>query len=118
MLSTDGPRGPFVVVCDGMGGAAGGDVASDLAARAAWSELVEAQATDDPEVFARLLRRGVRVANQRVWAEGRREPERVYPLLGGPDLAETPAFRAVAARHDEMLQSYRRRAWDERPASH
>ncbi len=68
-----GGRGVLVVVCDGMGGAQGGEVASDLATRTLWTEMRDAQATDQLEVFARLLRRAARTANRRVWEEGQRE---------------------------------------------
>jgi len=69
----EGPRGPLLVVCDGMGGASAGEVAAELATRSLWRELSGSHATDDPEVFARLLRRAVRVANLRVFEEGQRE---------------------------------------------
>lgn len=67
-------RGPLLVVCDGMGGVEGGEVASELAAKVIWREMKNTGATRDPEVFARLLRRATRVANQDVHAMGRREP--------------------------------------------
>lgn len=69
-----GERGPLLVVCDGMGGTDGGEVASELAARAIWREMKASQPTRDPEVFARLLRRATRVANHDVHATGKREP--------------------------------------------
>lgn len=68
-----GARGHVLVVCDGMGGASGGEVAAELAARTLWRELRASQDTDQPAVFARLLRRAVRVANARVFDESRRE---------------------------------------------
>jgi serine/threonine protein phosphatase PrpC len=67
-------RGPLVVVCDGMGGVDGGEIASELAAQVMWREMKGTPATRAPEVFARLLRRAVRVANHDVHAMARREP--------------------------------------------
>ena len=67
-------RGPLLVVCDGMGGVEGGEIASELAAQVLWREMKRTPATRDPEVFARLLRRAVRVANHDVHAMSRREP--------------------------------------------
>jgi protein phosphatase len=70
---TSGSRGPLLVVCDGMGGVEGGEVASELAAKVMWREMKGTPATKDPEVFARLLRRAARVANHDVHATAKRE---------------------------------------------
>lgn len=67
-------RGPIMVVCDGMGGVEGGEIASDLAAQVVWRELKGMPGARDAEVFARLLRRAVRVANHDVHAMAKREP--------------------------------------------
>lgn len=73
--SGGGARGPLLVVCDGMGGVAGGEVASDLAIRVTWREMATSPGSLDAEVFARLLRRAVRIANAEVHDVGRRDPE-------------------------------------------
>lgn len=67
-------RGPLFVVCDGMGGVEGGEVASELAAKAIWREMKGTPGTPDPEVFARLLRRATRVANHDVHETAKKEP--------------------------------------------
>ncbi len=72
--SSHGERGPLLVICDGMGGVDGGEVASELAAKVMWREMKGTPATRDPEVFARLLRRAARVANHDVHEMARREP--------------------------------------------
>ena len=72
--ATVSERGPLLVVCDGMGGVDGGEIASELATLVMWREMKRTAATRDPEVFARLLRRAVRVANHDVHAMSRREP--------------------------------------------
>ncbi len=69
----EGDRGPLLVVCDGMGGVEGGEVASELAAQVLWREMKNVPSVRDPEVFARLLRRAARVANHDVHSLGRRE---------------------------------------------
>lgn len=70
---TSGQRGPLFVICDGMGGVDGGEIASELAAKVMWREMKSTPATRDPEVFARLIRRAARVANHDVHAMARRE---------------------------------------------
>lgn len=69
-----GARGPLLVVCDGMGGVDGGEIASELAAQVMWREMRATPATRDVEVFARLMRRAARIANHDVHAMSRREP--------------------------------------------
>ena len=69
-----GPRGMVVLVCDGMGGVAGGEVAAAQAVESTWRELRSANLAGNPEVAARLLRRAVRAANLDVWTRGRATP--------------------------------------------
>ncbi len=48
--------------------------------------------------------------------KGRREPERVYALLGDADFAVSSTFQTFAAVHDKMLSAYRGQRWNEATA--
>lgn len=64
-----GPRGSLFMVADGMGGAAAGEIASQMAIEIVLKELRENWlALQDPsaEGFARALRRATQVANQQI----------------------------------------------------
>jgi len=43
--------------------------------------------------------------------KGKTEPERVFALLGGRELADQPGFQALAAANGELLARYRGRDW-------
>jgi len=65
-----GDKGAALLVCDGMGGAAAGEVASQMAVDSIYDALAasEPQARD---AFARLLRRAVQHANERIFIQSR-----------------------------------------------
>jgi PPM family protein phosphatase len=65
-----GDKGALLLVCDGMGGAAAGEVASQMAV----DSIYEALAASEPQTrdaFARLLRRAVEHANERIFIQSR-----------------------------------------------
>jgi PPM family protein phosphatase len=65
-----GEKGAVLLVCDGMGGAAAGEVASKMAV----DSIYEALAAADPQPrdgFARLVRRAVERANERIFIQSR-----------------------------------------------
>jgi serine/threonine protein phosphatase PrpC len=65
-----GERGGLMLVCDGMGGAAAGEVASQMAVDSIYDALVAA----DPQprdAFARLVRRAVQQANEKIFVQSR-----------------------------------------------
>ena len=65
-----GDKGALLLVCDGMGGAAAGEVASQMAV----DSIFEALAATDPsprDAFARLVRRSVELANERIFIQSR-----------------------------------------------
>jgi adenylate cyclase len=44
--------------------------------------------------------------------KGKSEVVRVYTLLGGPEIAQSDAYRALSEQHDAMLAAFRARDWD------
>jgi protein phosphatase len=69
-----GARGTLLAVCDGMGGAAAGEVASALAADVIYEEMAHApESAGDRAIMGRLLRRAVRAANLRVHEESKKQ---------------------------------------------
>src|SRR3954454_17616507 len=65
-----GTKGALLLVCDGMGGAAAGEVASQMAV----DSISSALSTSEPsprDAFARRLRRAIEDANDRIYAQSR-----------------------------------------------
>src|SRR3546814_9259838 len=44
--------------------------------------------------------------------KGKREPQRIFALLGGPELMEDPEVRSTIAIMHDLLSAYRLQAWD------
>lgn len=74
-----GERGALVVVADGMGGAAAGEQASEMATEVIYSHLVRSWGDDaeerDPQRFAYCLKEAVEVANGQIHACAASRPE-------------------------------------------
>jgi protein phosphatase len=65
-----GEKGALLLVCDGMGGAAAGEVASQMAVDSIY-EALNAAEPQPRDAFARLVRRSVELANERIFIQSR-----------------------------------------------
>jgi protein phosphatase len=65
-----GDKGALFLVCDGMGGAAAGEVASQMAVDSIY-EALAAAAPQPRDGFARLVRRAVQHANEKIFIQSR-----------------------------------------------
>ena len=73
-----GPRGTLLVVADGMGGAAAGELASEMATDTIYAHLVKtwnAEGEATPQRFAYRLKEAVEVANSSIHAHAKAHPE-------------------------------------------
>ena len=68
---SDTPVGALIVVCDGMGGANGGSIASSMAVRMIFSHFSEASEQDDP---VELIKTSVIEANKAILETGNSDP--------------------------------------------
>ena len=65
-----GNKGAALLVCDGMGGAAAGEIASQMAVDSIYDALAASE-PQERDAFARLLRRAVQQANERIFIQSR-----------------------------------------------
>jgi protein phosphatase len=72
-----GPRGTLFVVADGMGGAAAGELASEMATDTIYAHLLKTWNEDEvtPQRFAYRLKEAVEVANASIHAHAKAHPE-------------------------------------------
>jgi protein phosphatase len=73
-----GPKGSLIMVADGMGGAAAGEVASDMATKTIYEHMTKEWGADEesaPQRFAYRLKEAVELANQKIHGYAKEHPE-------------------------------------------
>jgi protein phosphatase len=118
-----GPRGALLLVADGMGGAAGGDVASRLAADAVAESMARGSPTEPNgtlDEFAVRLRDAVVEAHARIqayaaerpWLQGMGTTITVAGVFGGTIVvAQVGDSRAYLLRGEKLIQVTRDQTW-------
>lgn len=111
-----GPRGTLLVVADGMGGAAAGEVASEMATKTIYSHMTEQWGNDEeitPDRFAYRLREAVEEANAAIHKYAKERPEvrgmgttttAVGLIEGSIYLSQVGDSRAYLIRNGEAIQ--------------
>jgi protein phosphatase len=111
-----GGRGTLFMVADGLGGAAAGEIASDLAINTVYEEMRERwmhSEKKDPQAFASALKAATEAANSKIFAYALEHPEHrglgttatVAGLLGDTlYLAQVGDSRAYVIRNGEAMQ--------------
>jgi len=111
-----GPKGTLLMVADGMGGAAAGEVASEMAAKTVYEHLASTWSNDSentPQQFAYRLKEAVEEANTRIHNYAKEHPEMrgmgttttaVGVLADGLFLTQVGDSRAYLVRNGEGIQ--------------
>lgn len=108
-----GPHGTVFGVCDGMGGAAAGEVASQMAVDIIYEQLASQDPPTDRDDFAGRLVRAVETAGARIFHEARADRSRrgmgttatIAALLDGRlFIAQVGDSRAYILRGDRLVQ--------------
>jgi serine/threonine protein phosphatase PrpC len=108
-----GERGVLLGVCDGMGGAAAGEVASQMAVDIIYERFVDSEPTADHDTLARRLVRAVEAAGQRIFNEARMDRSRrgmgttatIAALVDSRMfVAQVGDSRAYVLRNGQMMQ--------------